>query len=285
MRFRDFFGLIWEAAKRCYSDNTDRMAAEIAFNFLLSLAPLTLLVLFSASRFLGRSPARTELLQAVDRTLGSTARGLAEYFMNLVPRTRASGLAAVAGLLLMIWFSSSLFRRMRGALNAIWGMPPPPGLRPALRNWGASFVLVLIAVILVMAVLVLNLAASVIAPLIVELLPQGSMVARGLNFTVSYLLLAGALLVLFMRGPQVKLRVQDVSGAAFLTAAFYALANLVFSRLIWRSILASLYGAAGALIIIGLWVYYSAHIILFGAAYSRAYAEWRGIEIRPRREG
>jgi membrane protein len=278
MTFREFLSLLWEAGRRCYREKADRLAAEIAFNALLAAAPLLLLLLGVASRLLGEASARREILQAVEHAAGPTAGSLAQYLMNLVPSAPGSGLAAAGGLLLMVYFSSAVFHRVRAALNTIWGVDPPPGIRPALYEWLASLLLVFASVTLVLGVLTVSLAGSMIGPFIVELFPQGAFLWRTFNAVGSFILLTIVVVVVFKRGPQLRLKVNDVIGAALLTTSLQTLANYVISRLIWHSILASLYGAAGALIVLLLWMYYSAHILLFGAAYSRAYTERRGLQ-------
>ena len=285
MRFREFVAILWAAGKRCVQVNTDRMAAEIAFNALLAVAPMLLLVLSATSRILGTSTARAAFLDAIQRTAGTTAGDLAAYLMDIVPEVPGSGLTAVVGILVMLWFSSAVFRAVRCALNTIWDVKVPPGLRPALRQWLTSLILVLTTVTLFMGVLTLSLGVSLVGPFIEEQIPRGALVVRSINFGTGFSLLTLVLLVILKRGPQVHLKAGEVVGAALLTASLYALANMIISRLIWKSVLASFYGAAGALIVILLWAYYGAHIVLFGAAYSRAYLEHRHVRVPTRWEG
>jgi membrane protein len=279
VKSREYGAVLRSALRRCFQVNTDRMAAEIAFAALLSLAPLLLIGLSVASRLLGPSTARPAFLDAMGRTVGITAAELAAYMLDLVPDAPGSGWAAVVGLLLMVWFSSSVFRAVRGALNTIWDVPPPPGIRRALRHWTSSIVLVLVTVLLILIIIALSLAMSLIGPVIVDRFPQGALFLRTINFLIGFSLLSSAITILLMRGPQVRLRVGDVIGAALMTSSMYALANMIISHLIWKSMLASFYGAAGALVVIILWAYYGAHILLFGAAYCRALLEHQGRRI------
>lgn len=284
MRLREYISLLWEAGARCARLNTDRMAAEIAFNAMLSAAPLLLIALNAAGRLLDTASARSALVDAIDRTAGAGAADATLYLVNQVPETPLSGLTAVVSLAIMLYFSSAVFRAVRGALNTIWEVSPPPGIRPALRHWASSFLSAAAAVILFMGVITLNLVLSLVGPFIVERFPQGALLMRSINFLAGFSLMTGALLIVLKRGPQVRLAYGDVFGAALLTSSLYALANMVISQFIWKSVLASFYGAAGTMIILVLWVYYGAHILLFGAAYSRAALERRGARVPMRWE-
>lgn len=279
MKLREYIAVLWEAAGRCIRLNTDRMAAEIAFNALLSVAPLLLIALSLATHLLDTGSARSALVDAIGRTVGSSAARLTLDLVDLIPDAPGGGISAVVGIALMLYFSSAVFRAARGALNTIWDVTPRPGIRPALRQWASSLLIPAAVVILFMGVIAMSLTLSLVGPSIVERFPQGALLMQTINFIVGFSLLTAALMFVLKRGPQVKLSYGDVFGAALLTSSLFALANMIISQFIWQSLLASFYGAAGTPVIILLWVYYGAHIVLFGAAYCRAYLEKKGARV------
>lgn len=280
MLTKEFINIIRTAWRRWHQAGPAQLAAAIAYNAVLSLAPLLLLLLAVAGRVLGSETTKTQLLASVQQIGGPTAEEIADSIIEMVTQARGGTAATVGSLIVLIYFSSSIFVRLKAALNTIWGVSPQQGLRRALYQRLRSFLMVPVAVTVIVMTLLINMLASIANPIFTDLVPKGAVVWNLVNAALSFGLVTLLLAFAFKYGPDVALDWSDVFGGAFLTAILLALGNYLLGLFIGRGLLASLYGVAGALILVLLWIYYSAQILLFGAAYTRAYSECLGSKRR-----
>jgi membrane protein len=268
--------LLGDSGVRWVHANAGELAAAIAFNALLSLAPLLLLLMTVAARVLGSESARTHVMVAIETVMGPAAAPAADALMGSILRARGELLATTLGVLVMVHFSSAVFLQLRGALNRIWGNAGAGGIRGALMDRLMSLVFVPAAVLGFLLTMALGFMNAALGPLFAEMIPRGVRALGLVNATVSFVLLAVQLAFLFRHGPSAPVRWRDVWGGALLTALLFTLGNSLIGLLLGRNLLVSMYGAAGALVVVLLWVYYWAQILLFGAHFTRAYAERYG---------
>lgn len=266
-------GLLAGTIRRAQAANVPALAAAIAFHALLSLAPLLLLLLTAASLILGSEAAQVRLQAAIE-SLGDPALAAPLLTMvEMIVDSRGSILATAAGALIMIYFASAVFQELGAALDAIWGVPPRSGLRGLFLQRLIALVIVPGAVavgILFMAATVLNaLLSAIVEHLLPGVVPHW-MRNPGL---LQFLLTAGLLALLYRYGPRAKVHWCDVRTGAAVTALAFTLGNAIMEATLRKSVLASLYGAAGAVVVLLLWIFYSAHILLIGACFTREYAE------------
>ena len=264
--------LVGATARRTMTANVPALAAAIAFHALLSLAPLLLLVLTAASSVLGSEAARARLLSSIE-SLGDPAvvpplRAMVEMIVD----SRGSRLATAAGVLVMMYFASAVFHELGAALDRIWDVPPRPGLGGLLAQRLISLVLVPAAVAAGMLLMAISFLHAVVAPVLTQLVPPDApaWASRGL---IPFLLMAVLLAFLYRYGPRARVRWSDVPLGAALGALTFTAGNTILASMLRKSLLASLYGAAGALVLLLLWISYSAHILLIGACLTREYAE------------
>jgi membrane protein len=169
-----------------------------------------------------------------------------------------------------------VFYEVRRAINGVWEVDFRASLGHVVYHRLLSFLMVPASVAVFLFALLINLSAAVLSPLITDLLPRGALLWRGVNVGLSLMLISFLLAVAFRHGPSVRLRWGDVYGGALLTAVLFLVGNSIIGFFIRKSALASLYGAAGAVIAVMIWIYYVAMIVLFGSAYTRAYTESHG---------
>jgi membrane protein len=278
--FADIARLVAGTARRTHTSNVPALAAIIAFHALLSLAPLLLLVLTAASSVLGSQEARARLMEAIealgDPAIVPTLRVTTEMIMD----ARGNVLANAVGILIMIHFASAVFHELGEALNRIWDVPPRTGLSGLLVPRLIALVLVPAAVAAGMLVMAISFVNALAAPILSELVPPDAP-AWTLGRTLGpFLLMTGLLGLLYRYGPRTSVRWSDVRVGAALTALAFTAGNTVLATLLRRNLLASLYGAAGAVVLLLLWIFYSAHLLLIGACFTREYAERFGSRIR-----
>jgi membrane protein len=272
MSVRTWIHLMAVALDRALKVGVMDLAAAIAFNTLLSLAPLLLLLLGAASRLLGNDRAREQLLATVGVVAGPGAIPAAEAVVDLVGTGRTGTLGTVLGVLIMASFASAVFLQLRSAMDRIWDAAPL-GFGRALLARLASLTYVAIALSVVMLFMVMGLVVAVAAPIVAGWLPSGAQLWSVATTAVFSGLLTFALALLFRHGPRVPVPWHCVWGGAALTALLFFAGNLIIGLLLGRSVLVTLYGGAGSLVVALLWVYYAAQIVLFGACFTRVYAE------------
>jgi membrane protein len=269
-------GLVLATAKRTHSANVPALAAAIAFHALLSLAPLLLLLLTAVSSLLGSDAARARLLAAIE-ALGDPAvvaplRGT----MEMIVDARGSALATAAGVLVMVYFASAVFHELGAALDRIWEVRPRMGLSALLVPRLIALILVPAAVAAGMLLMALSFLHALAAPIVSQLLPSASPVWAQGRMLIPFALMALLLALLYRYGPRTAVRWGDVRLGAALTALAFSAGNAFLASMLRKNLLASLYGAAGAIVLLLLWIFYSAHILLIGACFTREYADRLG---------
>jgi membrane protein len=264
------------AVRRWLGGRTPQLAAALAFHAVLAMAPLLLVLLAVAGRFLGREAARQGVSHAAGRVAGLQAERVAEGMVELITASEWRTTSAVLGFGLLLLFASSFFVQLRSALNAVWGTTHR-GFRQLLLRRLLSLGEMLVAVTIAMLVLAVGVLRSVAFPLLQ---------ARGFGVRwawvgVSHLgTLLGTVLVLgaaYAYLPEVKPRPSRdaVLAGALPAAVILGVFSHVSGRFISASALASLFGAASSVIVALLWMYYSAWILLLGAEICRAWDEVR----------
>jgi membrane protein len=269
----DFITLIQAALRRWWRADTSQRAAAVAYNAVLSLAPLMLILLTAVGTLLGGSEARAQVVTTAERLAGPTAAATAESVVNMVAAAPGAGTAGLAGFLVMAYFSSAVFYHIKSALNEVWGVPSRRGLRRALVQRLVSFLMVLLSVTLVLVTLLIDLVDSLVLPVLRDLAPSAAPVVSLVESVVTFVLLVLLLGGILRHVPDVQLEWRDVWGGAILTALLFTGGNALIGSVISHSLRLPLYGPAGVLIIVLLWVYYGVHLLLLGAHYTREYAE------------
>jgi membrane protein len=283
MSFHSFLAVIGLAFQHCRRVGISHLAAAISYNAFLSLAPLLLLMLTISSKLLGTSEAQQRVLESVERVGGPAAPRIVESLLDVVAGTPAGAVTSTVGLAILIYFLSAVFYEVRRAVNGIWEVDFRPSLSHVVYHRLLSFLMVPASVAVFLVALLINLSVSIASPVIADLLPRGAFFWSTLNTGLSLTLICLLLAVAFRHGPSVRLRWGDVIGGALLTAVLFMIGNSVIGHFIRKSALASLYGAVGAAVAVMIWIYYVALIVLFGAAYTRAYAEHHGSRRDPER--
>ena len=280
MYFMKFFSLLWIALQQWRGRFGDQTAAAIAYHAMLSLAPSILFLLTAIGKILGVESVKRQIMDSVTRLAGEAAVPTADFVLDAILEARGGVWATTLGLVVLSYFSSNVFYHLRTALNRVWDVSPRTGISGALIRRALAFLMVLAFLILFLLVVLVNFMTGILSPTISSFLPEGTTAWNLLQSAFSFVLLALLLAVVFKYVPNVSLTWKDVASGAVLTAVMFTSLNLLIGYFIAKTILASLYGAAGALIIILLWFYYLARMLLFGAEYTRAYTERFGSRAR-----
>lgn len=277
---RNFPALLKVSGERWFRHHGQEQAAAIAFYALLSLAPMVLLVLAAASWVLGETAARTALIDAIAWIAGPGAAEASNGVVEMVAGAEAGPLTTVISVLLMVHFSSMVFLQLRGVLNRVWRVEGRDGLRGLLRGVLyerlVAWVFVPLTLVAAVCVMVAELLMAIIVPFVAGRIPGSEWFLPIGSAVVPLVLVTVLLAALYRLGPGTRVAWSDVWPGAALVALLLTAGSAVLGAMIARNMLVSLYGAAGALVVLMLWVFYGAHLLLYGAYFSHAFAERHG---------
>jgi membrane protein len=284
--------LFWSAVRRsaiCWNEhNAMRLAAALAFYSVLSLAPLVLLTISLTGLVIGVSTAQHQLLTQVQSLLGAQGEMAVRAMLANVTDLHASSIASVIGLATLLFSASQVFAELHSALNLIWQVPRAvtSGLIPLIRERFLSFGLVLSIGLLLLVSLVLSAALAALGDWTGTWLPLPVALLRAPSFLVSLAGITALFALIFKYVPQAHTPWRPVWIGAFLTACLFDIGKALIGLYLGKASVSSTYGAAGSLVAMVIWVYYSSLIFFFGAEFTHVLAErYSKRSIRARQAG
>ena len=282
-RVREVVAFLKDAIEAYLRHNTPMMAAALAFYTLLSLAPGLWVVVAMAGMLIGRESARAQALAWATDMVGPQG---ASFVKGVLDSTVASSsLATAAGVASMIFGATIAFGALQDSLNVIWEVPSSE--RGYLhrfffkRLW--SFCMVLAVGILLLASLLLDTAIAGAGRVLPQDLPTSEQLLRAANFAVSLVLITVLFAVIYKIVPDTGIEWRDVWTSATVTSFLFSAGKIGIGLYLGRSSVSSAYGAAGSLVVLLLWVYYSAQIFLLGAELTEVYAKRQQRTVAPGR--
>jgi membrane protein len=285
--FRNVWPLIKDTANDWLDDEAPRLAASLAFYTLLSLAPLIVITVAIAGLALGPEAAKGQIAGELGAIVGSdAAKGVETVVANA--KAPASGtLATVLGVLALCVGATGVFGELQYSLNRIWEVKAKPGrgIWGEVKDRFFSFTMVLGVAFLLLVSLVLSAALSAIGRSFANALPGGELVWQVVNFVFSFALITGLFALIYKVVPDAEIRWPDVWPGALVTALLFTLGKSLLGIYLGKASVGSAYGAAGSLVVLVVWVYYSAQILFLGAEFTQVYARRRGSEIKPTGKG
>lgn len=274
----DLFTLLREAFLAFGQDKAPRLAAAIAYYAMFSIAPLLLLAVAVAGRFLTDSAVLDQLFGPaglVSQNLGSDT---AEFLRGLIkPESLLKGslVATIAAFVTLFMGATGLFVQVQDALNSMWGADPAPpqGVVNILWTRVKSFLMIIVIGLLLIVFLGLNTYLSAIAQTLGDTIGAGAFFVRLGTALLSTLFLAPVFAGVYKVLPDVKLQWHEVWVGGFFTSALFTLGQLGIGLYLGQAAPGSAFGAAATLIVLLLWIYYSAMIFFFGAEVTWVYSQ------------
>jgi membrane protein len=261
-------------------DRAPRLGAALAFYSAFSIAPLVVLVIAVASMFFHEG-AQNAIVDEIRSTLGTAVGDAIDSMIRSAQESGSTTLATVLGVAVLLFGASGVFGELQDALNTIWKVQPKPnrGWLGILRDRFLSFTMVLGTGFLLLVSLVISAALAGVGKFLTGALPGGVVLWQVVNVVVSFGFVTLVFALIFKMVPDVKIAWKDVWLGALVTAALFTLGKQLLGLYLGWSGTASAYGAAGSLAVLLLWVYYSAQILLFGAEFTRVYAQRCGSRV------
>ncbi len=275
----DWWPLVKGAATAWVADYAPSMGAALAYYSVFSLAPLLLIVISIAGLVFGQDAVRGEVFLQLQGLLGAEASKTIEGLLVSVSKP-AEGMASTAiGLVLLLIGATSVFGELQDALDRIWRAPARDrsgGLWGLVRARLLSFGMILGLAFLLMVSLVFGALVAALGKWWSGAFGDWAVVAEAFNLLIGFTMTTGVFAMIYKTMPRVRVQWRDVWLGAIVTALLFTAGRFLIGLYIGRSDLASGYGAAGSLIVVFVWVYYSAQIFLLGAEFTWIYARTFG---------
>ena len=277
------FSQWWTLLKRTGSawsdDYAPSMGAALAYYSVFSLAPLLLIIISIAGLIFGEDAARGEIFGQLRGLMGDDAAKAMEGLLASVGEPKEGITATAIGAVVLLIGATSVFGELQDALDRIWRAPArekSSGLWRLLRARVLSFGMILGIAFLLMVSLVLSAAVSALGKWWSEVFGGWELLAQLVNALVGAALTTGVFAMIYKLIPRVAVQWRDVWIGAVVTSLLFTIGQFLIGLYIGKSAVASGFGAAGSLIVIFVWVYYSAQIFLLGAEFTWVYAETLG---------
>jgi membrane protein len=266
------------------ADQAPTLGAALAFYTVFSLAPLLVITIAIAGLVLGQEAAQGQIFDQLRLLIGATsAEAVQDVVQNANAQPATGVLTTMIGFLALLFGASGVFGQLQTSLNAIWGVEPKPGrgLLGIVHDRILSFGFILVVGFLLLVSLLLTAAIAFSGEWLGGMFPAIEMIVQIANSILSLAVITLLFATIFKFMPDAKIAWRDVWIGAFITAALFTVGKLLLGLYLGKSGVGSSYGAAGSLILLLLWVYYSSQIVFFGAEFTRAYANRFGSRIVP----
>jgi membrane protein len=271
---------LWKVAKQAlggwWNDNVPRMGAALAYYTLFSLAPILIVAIAIAGLAFGPEAVRGEIVGQIEGLVGLDGALAVQSMLEGAAKPSSSIPATIVGIITFFLGATGAFLELQNDLDAIWRVKPKSRgsfLRDLLMQRVISFGLVLGFAFLLLTSLVVSAALAALHTYMGNAFPGVAIVWEALNVVVSLSVITVLFAMIYKVLPDVKLGWSDVWIGGLVTAGLFTIGKLLIGLYLGTSAFASTYGAAGAVIVVLVWVYYSAQIILLGAEFTRAYVD------------
>jgi membrane protein len=276
----------WELAKQTLTewgeDKVPRLGAALAFYSALSLAPL-LVIALGIVQLVYQGDAVGQIETQFEGLIGPQAAHFVGEVASRTDRPGGGWLATLVGLSLLMLGASGVFAQLQDALNTIWEVRPKPGrgVVAVIRSRFLSFTMVLGTGFLLLVSLLLSAALAVAGAFFEHRVPLGATVWQGIHSLIGFGVVTGLFALIFRVVPDADIAWRDTWIGALFTAFLFSLGKFGIGFYLGRSALTSAYGTAGMLVVLLIWVYYSAQILFLGAEFTQVYANRFGSRVVP----
>jgi len=283
--------------KEWQDDKASRIAAALAYYTVFSISPLLVIAIAIAGAFIGDNTAQELITTQITALAGEDAVKPVLMALNNMTQPKVRGVASLISIGILLLGASGIFAQLQDALNTVWKVKPQPGqgIMPFIRKRVSSFFMVLAIGLLSILSLLLSAIVSTLSRFDansfsskfgidlpnLDFLRNSVFLWESVDFIVSLGLMTFIFCLMFKYVPDVKIAWKDVFIGSLITAVLFLFGKFLLGVYLSGGSLGSAYGAAGSLIVLLAWIYYSAQIILLGAEFTQVYARMYGKKIRP----
>ena len=284
MHPRNLLPLLKDAASDWIDDGAMRLSSSLAYYAIFSLAPLLVILISIAGLVFGEEAARGQLSQQIAVLAGRGAGDAIQAAVQSSASQKSGGvMATIVSTGLLLFGASTVFAELKDSLNIIWGVIVKPG-RPFLtlmHDRFFSFSIVLAIGFLLLVSLVISVLLALLGKYMSLRFELPSAVWQAWDFIISFIVVSSLFALIFKLLPNVRLRWRDVWLGAVATSLLFTIGKLIIGYYLATSSIASSFGAAGSVVIVLAWIYYSACILFFGAEITKIFVRKFGSGIVP----
>lgn len=275
---RNWLNVLKEAGMSFAGDNAPRLGAALAYYTVFSIAPLILITITLAGAIFGEEAARGEVFVRMRQLMGDTGAEVVNEMVLDAARADAGAIAATLGIAALLFGASGVFGQLRAALNTIFHVQPKeiPIIRGFLRERFLSVATVLVIGFLLLVALIVDTGISAAGDFMEHRLSGGEALWHVVELVVSTAMIAVLFALIFRYMPDRRMPWRDVWLGAIVSSVLFSIGKFALGLYLGKKAAESTHSAAGALIVLLLWVYYSAQILLLGAELTQAYARQLG---------
>ncbi len=283
MLWNDVWAILKKTGNDWLEDKAPRLGAALAFYSVLSLAPLLVIVLAIAGSAFGEEAARGEIVSQIQGLVGTKG---AEAIQDLIVHAQRPGegtMAAILGTITLLFGASGVFGELQDSLNTIWNVRARPGggIWGFLRERFLSFAMVLGTAFMLVVSLVISAILAALGKYMGGLFQGFDALVGSVEAVISFTVITGLFALIFKMVPDVEIGWRDTLMGAVVTALLFIVGKFLLGLYLGRSGIASAYGAAGSLVVLVVWIYYSAQILYFGAELTQAYTHHFRADVAP----
>ena len=276
-------GLLKETFKEWQEDKASRLAAALAYYTAFSIAPLFVIAIAIAALVYGEDAAQGQIVHQLQGLVGKDPAEAIEAMLASSRKPAEGTIATLISVALLFFGASNIFTQLQDSLNTIWEVAPKPGrgIKGIIKDRILSFGMVLGIGFLLLVSLILSAVLAALGNYLGGMMPGLEFLWSILNFFLSFGVISVLFALMFKFLPDVKITWGDVRIGAVITALLFTIGRSLLSLYLGNSGVGSTYGAAGSLVVLLLWVNYSAQILFFGAEFTQVYANKYGSLIVP----
>jgi membrane protein len=256
-------------------DGAPHLAAALAYYTAFSLAPLLVIIIGVFGIFVSETEIRSQIIRSVSNSVGTPAAEMVTGMIDSINEPEQGVISTVLGVVTLILGAIGAFGNLQTALDIIWDVDRtkrPSGIIAIVRDRFLSFGMLLFVGFLLLVSMVVSTIISAVGAYVIERFAGLEFIFQVIAFIVSFAVITLLFAMIFKFMPHTYVRWRDVWIGAAVTSALFTIGKTLLSFYLARSSPASAYGAAGAFVLILLWIYYSAQIVLFGAEFTQVYA-------------
>jgi membrane protein len=282
-KFKIIYQLLNDTVRACISGDFISQGAALSYYTVFAIAPLFIIALAIAGFWFGEDAARRELFGQVNQLVGKEGGDAIQSLVAAANKSKAGLWATWIAIGTLALAATGVFVQLQNSLNKLWNVRHSPGrgLRNFIRHRLLSVTMVFGIGFLLLVSLVCSAALAALGNFIGDYVSETEIFLKVSNFVISLGIITTLFTMIFKFLPDVKIAWRDVWLGGFITALLFNFGKFLIGIYIGRSSIASVYGAMGSLVIVLVWVYYSAQILFFGAQFTRIYANRFGVKPEP----
>jgi membrane protein len=276
--------LLKESFKEFIDDNAMKLSAALSYYTIFALPPLLIIIISLCGFFFGAEAVRGEIFGQINGLVGNAAAIQIQETIINVKLSGSNSFFTILGIIILLIGASGVFSEIQGSINYIWGINAKPkrGLVKFIKNRLMSFSMIGSVGFLLLVGLIVNSLMDILDNRLSMYFPQDTIyLFYAINIIIVFIIITILFIVIFKTLPDGKVVLRDCMIGASFTAFLFMIGKFIIGFYLGRFNVGSIYGAAGSVILILVWVYYSAIILYFGAEFTKVYAHTHGQKIIP----